>query len=137
MPAEPKTRPTDASVDDFLAAVEHPQRRADGFATRDLLAELTGEPAVMWGPSIVGFGTYQGSTGAWPVAGFSPRKADLVIYLKGGWTELRPDLAARLGKYRTGVSCLYVKRLSDLDPQVLRELCAWSITSTRENPPAC
>lgn len=136
MPAEPKTRPTDASVDDFLAAVAHPQRRADGLAVCGLLAELTGERPVMWGPSIVGFGAYLGPTGAWPVAGFSPRKAELVIYLLGGWETLRPDLAARLGPHRNGVSCLYVKRLSDLDPAVLRELCAWSVRTVRSRWPA-
>lgn len=135
MPAEPKTRPTDASVDDFLAAVEHPQRRADGFAARDLLAELTGERPVMWGPSIVGFGAYQGPTGAWPVIGFSPRKAELVLYVMPGFKD-RPDLMQRLGKHRAGGSCLYLKRLSDADPAALRELLAWAVGSMRERFPA-
>ena len=128
--AEPKTKPTGASVDDFLNAVEAPGRREDGFAMLKLLGEITGKPAEMWGPSIVGFDRYplkyaNGTTQEWPMIGFSPRKADLVLYFTGA-VKQRGDLLARLGKHRIGGGCLYVKRLSDLDPAALRELAAWS-----------
>lgn len=135
MPAEPKTRPTDASVDDFLMAVPNAQRRADGFALRDLLAELTGERAVMWGPSIVGFGGYQGPTGVWPAIGFSPRKAELVVYVMHNGVEPPAEIMARLGKHTTGAACLYLKKLSDVDLGALRDLCAWSLRLTRERWP--
>lgn len=128
--AEPKTKPTGASVEDFLNAVEAPGRREDGFAMLRLLSEITGKPAEMWGPSIVGFDRYplkysDGKTQEWPMIGFSPRKAELVLYFTGA-VKARSDLLAKLGKHRVGGGCIYVKRLSDLDPAVLRELAAWS-----------
>jgi hypothetical protein len=128
--AEPKTKPTGASVEAFLNTVEAPGRRAEGFAVLELLSQLTGAEAEMWGPSIVGFGRYgatdaRGKVTDWPRIGFSPRKADLVIYLMPGGAN-RPDLLARLGKHRLGASCLYLKRLNDADPAVLRELVAWA-----------
>lgn len=126
MPAEPKTRPTEASVAEHLAAVEPAQRRLDGQAACALLEQITGEAPVMWGPSIVGFGSYRGSTGDWPRAGFAPRKAELVFYLVPGYEVERADLMARLGKHRIGVSCLYIRRLADVDEGVLRELLVWS-----------
>lgn len=86
------------------------------------------------GPSIVGYGSYRGKTGDWPIIGFSPRKANLVLYVMAGAAE-RPDLLARLGKARASVSCLYVNRLSDVDMGVLRELAAWSVTTMRERYP--
>lgn len=140
MASEPKTKPTGASVADFLAAVENPTRRADAQAVCALLEEVTGEPPMMWGPSIVGFGSYHyryasGQSGDWPIAGFSPRKANLVLYIMAGAAE-RPDLLARLGKARTSVSCLYVNRLSDVDMGVLRELAEWSVRTMRERYPA-
>src|SRR3990167_4435774 len=85
MPAEPKTRPTSASVADFLDAVPHPGRREDGKLIAGLMSEITGEKPVMWGPSIVGFGSYRGPTGDWPIIGFSPRKANLVLYIMRGF----------------------------------------------------
>ena len=130
MAAEPKTRPTDASVPDFIAAVENPTRRADAEAICALMAEATGEPPVLWGPSIVGFGSYRGPSGDWPLVGFSPRKANLVLYIMPDVSE-REDLLARLGKHRTGSSCLYLNRLTDVDPAVLRELIDRSIASVR------
>ena len=130
MAAEPKTRPTDVSVPDFIAAVENPARRSDAEAICALMAEATGEPPVLWGPSIVGFGSYRGPTGDWPLVGFSPRKANLVLYIMPGFAE-QADLLARLGKHRTGSSCLYLNRLTDVDPAVLRELIDRSIASVR------
>lgn len=128
--AEPKTKPTGANVEAFLDAVEAPGRREDGFAMLRLLGEITGEPAEMWGPSIVGFGRYgatdaRGKVTDWPRIGFSPRKAELVVYLMPGGAN-RPDLLSRLGKHRIGASCLYLKRLADADPAVLRDLITWA-----------
>ena len=132
--AEPKTRPTDASVDDFLAAVASPQRREDAVAVAALLAEVTGERPVLWGTSIVGFGETElsgsgGRTTRWPLVGFSPRKAELVLYLN---QALEPDLFENLGPHRRGVGCLYVKKLADVDPVALRALLERSVTLTRD-----
>lgn len=137
--AELKTRPTDASVADFIAAVENPTRRADARAVLEMLREVTGEAPVMWGPSIVGFGryTYVNTTkkpADWPIIGFSPRKASLTVYIMPGFNE-RADLMARLGKVKTSVSCLYINRLSDVNLEVLRELAAWSVTAMRARYP--
>ena len=131
--AEPKTRPTDASVDDFLAAVPSPQRRDDAVAVASLLAEVTGEPPVLWGTSIVGFGTTEltgsgGRTTQWPVVGFSPRKAELVLYLD---QALPDELFAALGPHRRGVGCLYLKKLADVDAAVLRALVERSVAASR------
>lgn len=129
--AELKTKPTGVSVDAFIAAVEDPRRRADAEAMHALLSEVTGQPAEMWGPAIVGYGryTYVGSTkkpAEWMVIGFSPRKANLTVYIMPGFKE-RPDLMERLGKYKTSVSCLNINRLDQVDLGVLRELCEWSV----------
>lgn len=124
---QPVTVPTDASVDDFLAAVPDDRRRADAERLCALLREVTGEPPVMWGPSIVGFGSYRytygsGRTGDWPLVGFSPRKQQLVVYLVGGYEERYPSVLARLGPHKAGKGCLYLKRLDDVDESALREL---------------
>lgn len=138
--AENKTKPTAVSVDDFLDAVPDPQRRADGKALRALMERLSGEPARMWGPSIVGFGSchykYEsGREGDMPRIGFSPRDRELVLYLMGGFPR-HQALMARLGKHRTGKSCLYVKRLADVDESVLEELVAEALVHMREKYPA-
>lgn len=135
MAAEPKTRPTAASVADFLDAVEHPGRREDGKVIAALMSEVTGEPPVMWGPSIVGFGSYRGQTGDWPIIGFSPRKANLVLYMMRGFRD-SADLLARLGKHSTGGGCLYLSRLDGVDMAVLRTLCKESVAWMRETYPA-
>ncbi|WP_088318088.1 DUF1801 domain-containing protein [Kineosporia sp. R_H_3] len=124
--AEPKTKPTDASVEDFLAAVPDDTRRADAHAVCALLTEVTATAPVMWGDAIVGFGRTQylngqGKAVEWFPVGFSPRKQQTVLYLYGG-LERHADLLARLGKHSTGRACLYVKRLSDVDTEVLEEL---------------
>jgi hypothetical protein len=126
--AEPKTTKNAASVPDFLAAVEDPKRRADAEAACALMAEATGAQPVMWGSSIIGFGAYHyryatGQEGDWPAVGLSPRKAALTLYLSQGF-DGAGDLLDRLGPHRAGKSCLYLKRLSDADPEVLRELVA-------------
>lgn len=135
MASEPKTKPTDASVADFIAAVEHPVRRADAESVRAMLDEVTGEPAVMWGPSIIGYGSYRSPTGDWPIIGFSPRKAQLVLYFMGGYAE-QAELLARLGKHSTSVACLYVKKLADIDMAVLREMAKRAVAEMRVRYPA-
>lgn len=135
MAAEPKTRPTDASVPDFIAAVENPRRRADAEIVNALMTEVSGEPAVLWGPSIIGYGSYRGPTGDWPIIGFSPRKANLVLYFSRDF-DGAADLLARLGKHKLSVGCLYVNRLDDLDPAVLRELVERSVARMRTGNPA-
>lgn len=123
---EPKTKPTDVSVDEFLAAVPKDVRRADGLRLREIMEEISGEPAVMWGPSIVGFGQYHyryetGHEGDAPRIGFSPRSATLVLYILGDF-DGQDDLLSRLGKHKAGKACLYINRLSDIDESVLREM---------------
>ena len=124
--AETKTRPTQLSVADFIDAVENPVRRDDAKAVCAMLERVTGESPSMWGPSIVGFGSYHyrydsGHEGDMCRLGFSPRKAELVLYiLTDGPGEA--EKLARLGKHKTGKSCLYIKKLSDVDMAVLEEL---------------
>jgi len=134
--AELKTRPTGVSVDAFLGGVADPGRRADAHKARALMERLSGEPAAMWGPSIVGFGSYRykydsGHEGEMARIGFSPRGRELVFYLFP-----RPQaLMDRLGKYRTGKACLYVKRLADVDEAVLEELIAGALAHMAEKYP--
>ncbi|KPF70114.1 hypothetical protein IP84_03650 [beta proteobacterium AAP99] len=113
-------------MDDFIAAVADDTRRADCTAVRALMEKATGEPAVMWGSAIVGFGAYRyeyasGRTGDWPLIAFSPRKNDLTLYIMPG-TDAFPPLMEKLGKYKTGKSCLYLKKLADVDVKVLKAL---------------
>ena len=123
--AEIKTKPTKVTVDDFLDGVEHSGRRADGQAVRAMMERVTGEPAVMWGPSIVGFGTYHyryasGHEGDMCRVGFSPRSANLVLYT-GGFPEYE-ELLAKLGKHKRSKACLYLGKLADVDMGVLEEI---------------
>lgn len=135
MAAEPKTKPTDVPVADFIAAVENPKRRAEAEVIQAMLAEVSGEKAVMWGPSIVGYGSYKTTTGDWPRIGFSPRKAQLVMYLSPS-CDGYDALLERLGKHKTSVACLYITKLDDVDQGVLRELAVRSMAWMRENHPA-
>ena len=132
--AEPKTRPTDVPVADFIAAVDNPRRRADAEVMQALLSEITGVAPVMWGPSIIGYDSYKGPTGDWPRIGFSPRKAQLVLYLMGDF-DAREALIARLGKVSTKGGCLYINRLDAVDEGVLRELVAASLAHMRAKYP--
>lgn len=134
MASEPKTRPTGASVDDFLRST-FPNRVEEGFAAKAMLEAITGKPAEMWGPSIVGFDRYSyigpnKKPAEWPMIGFSPRKAEFVFYFKPTFEE-RDGLLAKVGKYRDGVSCVYFKKLSDADPAALRELAEASFRATQ------
>lgn len=128
-----KTQPTGADVSVFLSAIPDPQRREDSLRLLELMIEATGETPRMWGSSIVGFGDYHyhydsGREGDWFLVGFSPRKNDLTLYLATG-VDRFPELMARLGKHKTGKSCLYVKRLADIDLEALRELLRNTIAS--------
>ena len=129
--AEPKTKPTNASVEDFLNRIPEAERREDCFAVAKIMEEITGEKPKMWGPSIVGFGGYHykyasGREGDWPVAAFSPRKKDLTVYLMMGF-EKHTELMEKLGKYSNAKSCLYIKRLSDIHLPTLKKLIKTSI----------
>lgn len=129
--AEPKTKPTKASVKEFLNQIPDKERREDCLAVAKIMEEITGDKPKMWGPSIVGFGTWHykyasGREGDWPVAAFSPRKKDLTLYLTVGF-EKHTELMQKLGKHSTGKSCLYIKRLSDIHMPTLKKLIKVSI----------
>jgi hypothetical protein len=131
MAAANKTQPTDTPVAPFLAAVTPAQRRADAEVVCELMERLCGQPPVMWGPSIVGFGrrayrTAAGRSGLMPRIGFSPRRTALVFYLEGV-ADRREAVVARLGKASMGAGCLYVKRLADIDLAALETLIAESL----------
>ena len=129
--AENKTQPTDADVEAFLNAVDNERKRADSFAILKMMKEVTGEEPAMWGPSIVGFGRYHykyasGREGDYLLTGFSPRKQNLTLYIMAGFDQYE-QLLGRLGKYSTGQSCLYIKKLDEVDREVLRELVSQSV----------
>ena len=135
--AENKTQPHKGSVTDFLNAVEQEGRRKDAYKIVELMKEVTGEEPVMWGPSIVGFGKYHyryasGREGDFLITGFSPRKQNLTLYLMEGF-DGHAKLLEKLGKHKTGKSCLYINKLEDIDPEVLRELVSRSVAFIREN----
>ena len=129
--AEAKTKPTKASVAQFLNKIPDAARREDCFAIAKMMEEITGSKPQMWGPSIVGFGTYRykyasGHEGDWPLASFSPRKQDLTVYLMIG-SDKYNELLSRLGKHRKSKACLYIKRLSDIHVPTLKKLIRASI----------
>ena len=132
-----KTAPTDASVAQYLdAKATTVAQRADADALVALMARVTGEPATLWGPSIVGFGRYRytyasGRSGEAPLAGFAVRGRDLVVYLDCE-SEAQQALLARLGKHKSGKSCLYLRQLADVDMVVLEQLVRDSIAEVRE-----
>ena len=137
--AELKTKKNDASVVDFLNSVENERRREDSFAVLKLMEEVTGEEPVMWGTSIVGFGSYHykyasGREGDWMAIGFSPRKQSLTLYMMSGFSKYE-EILIRLGKYKTGKSCLYINRIEDIDIDVLTELIESSVNylKSKEN----
>ena len=129
--AENKTQATVARVEDFVTGIADENQRADARSLIALMTRLSGEPATMWGPSIIGFGRYRyrydsGREGEMCRIGFSPRKGQTVLYLIDGF-EGHAELMAKLGKHKTGKSCLYVKRLSDIDLVVLEDMCRSSL----------
>jgi hypothetical protein len=136
--AENKTRATASSVEAFLDRIPNASRRQDAYTVLRMLKGITRQPPKMWGPSIVGFGSYHylyesGREGDAPLLGFSPRKPELVIYLSCGLAD--ETLKKKLGKYKAGKSCLYVKKLDDIDRAVLRKLAVMSVASLRKRYP--
>lgn len=130
-----KTKPTEVGVPGFLDSIDNDQRRADCETLLAMIGKITGKPAVMWGPSIVGFDTYHyryesGREGDWAVAGFSPRKNEISVYLTASGPN-QAKLLARLGRHKMGKSCLYIRKLSDVDLAVLEQLIADSVAEVK------
>jgi hypothetical protein len=135
--AEPKMKETDASVDKFLAAVSPEKKRRDAITICDLMKKVTKLEPKMWGPSIIGFGSYHykyesGHEGDAPLAGFSPRKQNLVVYLNPGFADHYDALLAKLGKHKTSKVCLYINKLDDVDLPTLRDLIKRSFAETKK-----
>ena len=128
---ELKTKPTKKNIDEFLKKVENLTKREDSFNILKLMKEITNEKPVMWGDSIVGFGSYHykyasGREGDWPLVGFSPRKQNLTLYIMSGF-EGYDEILSKLGKFKTGKSCLYINQLKDIDIDNLKELVSESV----------
>ncbi|WP_174615053.1 DUF1801 domain-containing protein [Virgibacillus ihumii] len=136
---ELKTKPNDESVIDFIEQVESPKKREDAYRLLDIFTETSGYEATMWGPSIIGFGSYHykystGHEGDAPLVGFSPRKARFSLYFATGDTD-RENLLGKLGKHKAGKACVYVNKLADIDVEILKDLIRRSITFLRETYP--
>jgi hypothetical protein len=124
--AELKTQKNDTSVETFLNSIEDEKKRKDSFAIVQLMKEVTGSEPAMWGTSIIGFGNYHykyasGRENDWMVTGFSPRKQNLTLYIMGGFDQY-DELISQLGKYKRGKGCLYIKKIEDVDLNILRAL---------------
>jgi len=135
--AENKTKATNASVTAFINSIDDKQKRADARKVAAMMRKATGKRAKMWGPSIVGYGTYHykyasGREGDFLMTGFSPRKQALTVYIIPGFEHFEV-LMNKLGKYKTGKSCLYIKRLSDVDEKILEQLISRSVKHMREH----
>lgn len=134
-----KTKPTKVGVKSFLNKVEPKEKRHDSFELMEMMKDITKETPKMWGPSIVGFGKYHykyasGHEGDMCIAAFSPRKAAITIYLYPVFSNYK-DLLKKLGKHKTSVGCLYIKKLSDIDINILRKMVERSIKLVKENYP--
>ena len=133
--ADNRTQPRDDDVVEYLNGIEHAGRREDAFTLLPMLGEITGEPARLWGPSIIGFGQYHyvydsGREGDHFLTGFAPRKANMVVYVMPGFSAYG-DLLDKLGRYRLGRSCLYLGRLASIDLDVLERLVDKSVKDMR------
>ena len=133
---EQVTQPTEAAVDEFIAALPDEEQRADAQALCALMQEVTGEPPVLWGSSIIGFGHYHyryasGHEGDSALVGFAPRKQQLVLYLSGEFETKHAETMDRLGPHKTGKGCLYLKRLAGVDRDALCELVVDSVRVRR------
>lgn len=138
--AELKTKRNRKSARRFLEGVKDAGRREDALRVMALMQEVTDEPPAMWGDSIVGFGTYRyeyesGRSGEWFLTGFSPRKANLTLYIMSGFSRYE-ELLSMLGKHKTGKSCLYINRLDDIDMKVLRRLVKDSVANVKRREKA-
>lgn len=125
-----KTQPNDNSAEAFVASVENQQKREDAIALLNLMSDITQQPPVMWGDSLIGFGQYEyqyesGRRGRWFRVGFSPRKQNLTLYIMNGFSQYQ-HLLAQLGKHKTGKSCLYINKLADVDIDILKQMVALS-----------
>ena len=134
---ELKTQVNDASVTDFLNSVAEEGKRNDAFEMLKLMKQVTKEEPKMWGGSIVGFGSYHykgtsGREGDWMLTGFSPRKQALTVYLNHGF-DAHKDMLKKLGKYKTGMGCLYINKLDDVDRKVLKELVIASVKRMKQS----
>lgn len=137
---EPKTKPTDQSVIEFIESVESKQKKADAYELLDIFTSTTGFEAKMWGPSIIGFGSYHyvyptGHEGDAPLVGFSPRKAKISLYFATGDPDRAP-LLDRFGKHTSGKSCVYINKVADIDQEVLKELINQSVEFLQKLYPA-
>lgn len=137
---EQKTKETDHGVVEFIEKVDSPKKREDAYKLLEIFEETSGFEAKMWGPSIIGFGTYHykyatGHEGDAPLVGFSPRKAKISLYFATGDTE-REETLKRFGKYTSGKSCVYINKVDDIDVEVLKELINQSITFLRDLYPS-
>jgi hypothetical protein len=137
--AELKTKPTNESVTTFLNSIKNEKKRRDSFTILDLMKEITREEPEMWGTSIIGFGRYHykyasGREAEWFLVGFSPRVQSLTLYIMSGF-DAYDDLLGKLGKYKTGKSCLYINKLEDVEPSILRELITESVAHMRKMDP--
>lgn len=135
--AELKTKVNSASVTDFLDKVTDAERRKDCDTVSAMMQKVTGEAPKMWGASLVGFGAYKytyasGHSGEWLIIGFSPRKSDLTLYIMPGFTD-HQELMDKLGKHKTGKSCLYIKKLADVDLKVLEKLMKASVAAMKKD----
>lgn len=134
--AELKTKRNEGDVEAYLNSVENEKKRKDSFTVLKLMQEVTGEQPEMWGDSIVGFGSYHykyesGREGDWFLTGFAPRKQNLTLYIMAGFDEY-DKLLGKLGKYKTGKSCLYINKIEDVDRDVLRELVRQSVEHMKQ-----
>lgn len=132
-----KTKPTEKSIEQFLEKITDEQKKSDSYKIMEILSEVTAEEPVMWGDSIIGFGSYHykyesGREGDWMLTGFSPRKQHLTVYLMTGFDNY-DHLLEQLGKYKLGKSCLYFKKLEDIDVDVLRQLVKKSIEDLKKS----
>ena len=137
--ADNKTAANDGDVRAYLQQVGHDTRREDSFVLLDMMGQVSGEPATMWGDSLVGFGSYHyrydsGHEGDYFLMGFAPRKQNLSLHLMGCMIDEAPfsELLGRLGKHRMGRSCLYINRLADVDLAVLRQLMEQSMVAMHD-----
>ncbi|MBD8068164.1 DUF1801 domain-containing protein [Bacillus sp. PS06] len=136
---ELKTKQNDASVIEFIENVDSPKKREDAYKLLDLFTETTGYPAKMWGPSIIGFGSYHykydsGHEGDAPLVGFSPRKAKISLYFATGDTE-REELLKTFGKHKAGKACVYINKVADIDIEILKKLIEQSVLFLRKTYP--
>ena len=135
--AEIKTKVTKVRVLDFIREVPNEKKRKDALVLLALHKEVTGEKPQMWGTSMIGFGSYHYKSprstqeGDWPLAGFSPRKQNLTVYIMAGFSELEP-LLKKLGTYKKSVGCLYINKLEDVDPKVLKQIIKKSFVAMKK-----